>query len=210
MKMMATCWVCRIFHEAWVWAIRWPSSRDGLQRFIKTFIIVCHSFALMVESSFHALFVWATEDAAGRHPLWLGTAGYFVYHLALYPWEPVVERSGRVGKCKFVFQSFVSEAIGEKMCIIAGPFCAYAIDVSLRNDDDDDSKELRSDELLEIATVYFAMKEVVDMLGLVVVASYGIYAPRVKPHMRARNKLVIGFLTACIYGFVKIAALGVP
>ena len=88
------------------------------------------------------------------------------------------------------------EAIGEKMCIMAGPFCAYAINLTLHADDDN-SKNPRSDKLLEIAGVYFAIEEVVDMLGFIMMASYGIHALRVRPQVRPRNTLVLGLLIAC-------------
>ena len=63
-------------------------------------------------------------------------------------------------------------------------------------------------ELAEIACIYLAMEEIVDMLTLVMWAKHGIYALRVRPQPSLRSTLYFSLGAACVYGFLKMAALG--
>ena len=104
----------------------------------------------------------------------------------------------------------VNEAIGEKMCIMMGPFIAHALGPALRRGlDDDDHVQTTPGELAEIGGTYLLMEEMVDALVIVLLARYSIYALRVRPQLSMRSALImLGWLTSCIFGFMKMAALG--
>ena len=103
----------------------------------------------------------------------------------------------------------VNEAIGEKMCIMMGPFLAHALGPALRRGcDDDDHVQTTPGELAEIGGTYLLMEEMVDALVIVLLARYSINALRVRPRLSVRSSLVLGLLTSGVFGFMKMAALG--
>lgn len=110
---------------------------------------------------------------------------------------------------KFLEVRIVYEAVGEKICIMIGPFFAYALSQAVRSDDGgDDDDTATPSELAEIAGVYLAMEEVVDMLGLVVMASRSIYALRVRPQLSLRAAFSQGALHRCTaFGMMKVSVL---
>ena len=101
----------------------------------------------------------------------------------------------------------VYEAVGEKMCIMVGPFIAHTLAPALQNDDDDEYERNTPSELAEIAGIFLLMEEVVDALGLVIMARFRIYALRVRPQLSMRNVVLLGVTIADIYGANKMAVL---
>ena len=67
---------------------------------------------------------------------------------------------------------------------MVGPVFAYALSQTVQSDDDGAADAAATpSELAQIAGIYLAMEELVDMLGLVVLARFNIYALRVRPHL---------------------------
>ena len=128
-------------------------------------------------------------------------------------WVPYIERHHRNDperlktEKKTLELRLVYEAIGEKMCIMTGPFIAIALAPTMQGDDDD-AHFMTPSELAEVGTWYLAMEEVVDALVLVMMARFNIYALRVRPTLSARVTLNQGLLCSCIFGFIKMGALG--
>ena len=105
----------------------------------------------------------------------------------------------------------VYEAVAEKSQIMVGPVLAHLLNEAtkkVKDDDDAAAKNMKPGMLFEIMGIYLGAEEAVDMLGLVIMARFSIYALRVRPQVRARNTLMLGLLMACAYGFIKMAALG--
>ena len=99
------------------------------------------------------------------------------------------------------------EAVGEKMCIMIGPFIAHTLAPALQNDDDDEYERNTPTELAEIAGIFLLMEEVVDALGLVIMARFRIYALRVRPQLSARVVLLLGVMTGTAFCAAKMAVL---
>mgnify|MGYP006903299709 CR=1 FL=1 len=123
-------------------------------------------------------------------------------------WHYRGDPEGLAREKKFLELRLVGEAIGEKMCIMTGPITAYALNQAMRHHaGDDDMTTATPAELAENMGIYLAMEEMVDMLTLVMMAKYGIYALRVHPKLSVRMLLFQGLAMACGYGFTKMAAL---
>ena len=127
---------------------------------------------------------------------------YLEYHYRNNP-------EGLAKEKKFLEMRLVGEAIGEKLCIMTGPLTAFALNQAMRRhiDDDEEQAAPTPGELAEIAAIYLAMEEVVDMLTLVLMVTCSIYALRVRPQMSVRTCIFQGLVMSCCYGFLKMAAL---
>ena len=97
---------------------------------------------------------------------------------------------------------FMGFAIGTRMTVIRLPSGGLLLHSPVPVDD------RLAGELAEIGGTYLLMEEMVDALVIVLLARYSIYALRVRPQMSARSSLTLGWLTSCIFGFMKMAALG--
>ena len=129
-------------------------------------------------------------------------------------WKPYIEwyysndPEGLAKEKRLLEVRVVNEAIGEKVCIMMGPFLAHALGPALRRGLDDDHIQTTPGELAEIGGTYLLMEEVVDALVIVLLARHSIYALRVRPQMSVRSSVTLGWLTSCVFGWMKMAALG--